>query len=74
MSTGDNVTDEHKEITETYYKSRGCLQKRRWVLRSEAKKEAKRASLRYKSGRISAYRCYYCSGFHIGHDKYAEPA
>ena len=46
---------------------RGCKIKRYYTNRTKARKVAKQMNMRNKGGRIRAYKCFYCPGYHIGH-------
>jgi hypothetical protein len=53
----------------TNYLLRGCVSKRRYVTRKDARKAAARLERRDRTGvHVSAYRCGLCMCYHIGHN------
>jgi len=65
------MTEQQRQTTERYLKTRACKIKVQYKTRKIAKAKAKERSLIYKNGRIRAYKCKYCPYYHIGHNKYA---
>lgn len=50
------------------HENRSCLQKAKY-LRDEAKKTAKAMRLKFREKNIKAYRCQYCTYWHVGHTR-----
>ena len=56
-----------KDIADQYVEIRGCKIKRTYLSKKEAKKAAQRMNLKTDRGRVRAYSCKFCEGYHIGH-------
>jgi len=56
-----------EDVTNHYLEVRGCKIKRTYLKKPDAKAAAKRMNLKTNNGRIRAYSCNYCDGYHIGH-------
>lgn len=56
-----------KEVADQYLEIRGCKIKRTYMNKKQAKEAAKRMNLKTDKGRIRAYSCKFCEGYHIGH-------
>lgn len=54
-------------VTNHYLEVRGCKIKRTYLKKQEAKAAAKRMNLKTDAGRLRAYSCNYCDGYHVGH-------
>lgn len=68
------MTESQKELLGIYLESRSCRIKATFASRAAAKKEAARLTKVKRNGRISAYKCKYCAGYHTGHNKFANVA
>lgn len=56
-----------EQITNHYLETRGCRIKRTYMKKSDAKAIARKMNIKTQSGRIRAYSCAYCDGYHVGH-------
>lgn len=65
------MTENQQVLLEQYLETRACKVKVSFRSRPEAKKEATRMTQVKRNGRIRAYKCKYCTEYHIGHNKYA---
>lgn len=63
------MSDEQKATNERYLMTRSCKIKQFYLTRAEAKRAARLSTKKFRNGRISAYKCEYCRGFHTGHDR-----
>lgn len=61
---------EQQEKRNEYLENRGCKRKRSYSSRSVAKKVARKMSLKYRNGRMAAYKCDFCTQYHIGHNNF----
>lgn len=56
-----------QDIADRYFEVRGCKIKRVYIDKKEAKKVAVKMNRKTTTGRLRAYSCDYCNGYHVGH-------
>lgn len=62
-----------EEVTNRYLEIRGCKIKRTYMDKKKAKEVAKKMSRGSSEGRLRAYSCHYCEGYHVGHIRIPSP-